>query len=318
MGLVLLVAVPIVLAIWLAVPPSGVDTANRAVEPKEVGRRTVTAIPVSSISVDALETMYDKAGFTIARVAKPGEDVPPIFVRSMPRDWLEVPGGTTRKRLFEKIMLPLVLKANADIRADRGRLLELMAESAKDDGSDLPAAAQQWLTGLAERYKTDGVSFAKLKARVDVIPVEMALAQAANESGWGSSRFARQGNALFGQWTWDASEAMYPKEQQKGKGNYGVKKFPTLGGSVAGYMRNLNTHSAYEPFRRRRAAQRDAGQEVLQGRPLVNGLRAYSQRGQNYIDEIQAMIDHNDYGRLADARLAATPPNVAQAARTGG
>ena len=309
-GGVVLVAAPVALGVYTAVSPAAVDRARVSLEPEPVGERTVSALPISNVTVATLSELFERNRYELDAIAAGERAVPPIFVRTMPSDWTSLDGGETRKTLFEKIVLPLILKANAEIHADRQRLLRLIEKSDEPDGHDLAAAEQQWLTGLAQTYKLDTPDLGALKQRVDTVPAPLALAQAANESGWGTSRFARQGNALFGQWTWDASQAMAPKSLQKGKGDYGVRKFPTLGASVAGYMRNLNTHSAYAPFRRMRAEQRKAGRDTLDARRLVGGLKAYSQRGQAYINEIRGMIDHNAYPKLAGVRLAEQPPSV--------
>ncbi|SDG34201.1 Bax protein [Limimonas halophila] len=308
-GGVMLLAAPVALGIHLAVPPAMQDTTEFEMVPEPVGERSITAMPVQGVSVKTLQGIYERNAYDLAAIAADERGVPPIFVREMPRDWATLDGGETRKTLFEKIVLPLILKANAEIRADRERLLKLIAKSDEPDGRDLAAAERQWLTALAKQYKLNKPDLGKLRQRVDVVPVPMALAQAANESGWGTSRFARQGNALFGQWTWDTSQAMAPKSLQKGKGNYGVRKFPTLGASVAGYMRNLNTHSAYEPFRRLRAEQRK-GNGGLNSHRLMAGLKAYSQRGDAYVREIRGMMKHNSYQKLAAAELATQPPSV--------
>lgn len=308
-GGVFLVLAPVALGVHMAVPPSVQERAEFDMVPEPVGKRTVAAVPVEGVTVATLNDIFARNRYDLDAIAAGQREVPPIFVRTMPRDWAQLDGGQTRKTAFERIVLPLILKANAEIRADRERLMRLIAKSDTTDGRDLAAPERQWLTALAQQYKLNEPDLGTLKQRVDVVPVPMALAQAANESGWGASRFARQGNALFGQWTWDTSQAMAPKSLQEGKGNYGVRKFPTLGASVAGYMHNLNTHSAYEPFRRLRAEQRK-GNGGLDSHRLMAGLKAYSQRGDAYIQEIRGMMKHNSYEKLAGARLAEQPPSV--------
>jgi Bax protein len=262
----------------------------------------VRAVTIAPQAVRTLQTVYDRHSYDLTAIAADQAAVPPIFVSTLPEDWRSIERAETRKRMFVKTVLPLVLKANAAIRTDRRRLLELAAQ-ADGDPANLGDGARYWLNQLAARYQVDGIDFAKLKQRVDVIPPSLAIAQAANESGWGTSRFARQGNALFGQWTWDTSEGITPKELQKGKGNYAVRKFSTLGESVAGYMKNLNTHGAYAPMRERRAQLRRAD-KPLSGAVLAGGLVKYSQRGQAYVEEIRGMISYNDFQRYDDSRLS--------------
>ena len=121
----------------------------------------------------------------------------------------------------------------------------------------------------------------ELLNRIDNVPASLALAQSAEESGWGTSRFSDLGNAVFGQWTW-ASEGMQPTEQRAGIGDYRIANFETPLASVPAYMRNLNTHHAYKSFRKRRAELRARG-EPIRGAGLVHTLGSYSERGQDYI-----------------------------------
>jgi Bax protein len=167
---------------------------------------------------------------------------------------------------------------------------------------NLSQGGRYWMSRLAHDYGLKEIDFAALKARVDIIPASLALAQAANESGWGTSRFVREGNALFGQWTWDSSQGIAPKDRQEGKGNYSVRSFPDLGGSVSAYMRNLNTHSAYKTLRKTRAAMRASG-KAPSGHALAGGLLRYSQRGKAYVEEIRGMISYDDFQRFDSARL---------------
>lgn len=313
--IVLGLLVPVGLALRLAVSPAPLtrdlpgDRALREValgtapsDPLPVPQRKVAALTVAPQNLRTLTTLFDRHDYALAPIATGEAAVPPIFVQTLPTDWRSMERAEQRKRMFVKTILPLVLKANAAIRTDRKRLLKL-AESAEGNPENLSDGARYWLSQLAERYQLDGIDFAALKRRVDVIPASLAIAQAANESGWGTSRFARQGNALFGQWTWDASEGIRPKELQAGKGNYAVRRFETLGESVTAYMHNLNTHSAYAPMRKKRASLRSAGQP-LSGPALAGGLTRYSQRGDAYVKEIRGMISYNAFDRYDGRRLA--------------
>jgi len=308
------ILVPIVLGVRFAVGPGPVtqdpptpETVQKVslgttpTEPLPVKPREVRAVTIAPQAVRTLETVYDQHDYDLNAIAGDDDAVPPIFVSTFPEDWRNIERAETRKKLFVKTVLPLILKANAAIRTDRRRLLELAAQ-ANGDPANLDDGARYWLSQLASRYQVDGIDFAELKKRVDIIPPSLAIAQAANESGWGTSRFARQGNALFGQWTWNPSEGIKPKELQKGKGNYAVRKFPTLGESVSAYMMNLNTHRAYAPMRERRAELRKAD-KPLSGSTLAGGLIKYSQRGQAYIEEIRGMMSYNDFQRYDDSRL---------------
>lgn len=315
---VVAIVVPIVLGVRLAVGPGPLTqdppsveqveevalgtSPTTAEEPLPVEPRKVTALTIAPQRVHTLQSLFERHDYELASVASGAAAVPPIFVETIPEDWRGIERAETRKTLFVKTVLPLILKANAEIRTERRRLLEI-AKRADGDPANLEQGERYWLEQLAQSYRLDGIDFAKLKQRVDVIPVSLALAQAANESGWGTSRFARQGNALFGQWTWNTSEGIKPKQQQAGKGNYAVRRFASLGDSVAAYMHNLNSHPAYAPMRRRRAQMRQADESPT-GQALAGGLIKYSQRGQAYIKEIRGMISHNDFQRLLGAQLA--------------
>lgn len=306
---------PAALAIVLAVGPGPLTRDlpdTRAVQevslgtapsdPLPVPQRKVAALSIAPQNLHTLTAVFDRHEYALPRIAAGEAAVPPIFVETLPQDWRSIDRAETRKRMFVKTVLPLIVKANAAIRTDRKRLLEL-EDKADGDPANLSDGARYWLNQLAQRYQLDSIDFAKLKQRVDVVPTSLALAQAANESGWGTSRFARQGNALFGQWTWDANQGIRPKELQAGKGDYAVRRFETLGASVAAYMHNLNTHSAYAPMRKKRASLRSNGQE-LSGSALAGGLQRYSQRGDAYIKEIRGMISYNDFQRYDGSRLA--------------
>ncbi|MEQ9361069.1 MAG: glucosaminidase domain-containing protein, partial [Rhodospirillales bacterium] len=210
-----------------------------------------------------------------------------------------VPETAMRKRLFFQAVLPLILRANQDILSDRKRLWQLHADQRL--GRRIAPADRLWLTAMAERYKVPADNLALLIRRVDVIPPSMALAQAAEESGWGTSRFARQGNAIFGQWTTADGPGLVPLERDGDK-DHKVRAFNKLIDSVRAYMLNLNTHRAYRELRRARAALRRSG-EPLNGHTLARFLFRYSERGDDYVSAIRAMIDANGLDRLDDARL---------------
>ena len=146
-----------------------------------------------------------------------------------------------RKELFIQIVLPLILKENNNIRLDRKRLFTIINKS---NNTDLE---KKWLEKKFKQYGVPAKDISLLKIRMDEIPVSLAIAQSAKETGWGTSRFAQEGNALFGQWTW-SGEGLKPKEAEKGA-DHKVMKFNILQASVRAYHRNLNTHSSYKDFR---------------------------------------------------------------------
>ena len=154
-----------------------------------------------------------------------------------------------------------------------------------------------------KKYKQYGViskDLSILKIRMDEIPVSLALAQAAKETGWGTSRFAQEGNALFGQWTW-SGEGLKPKESDKNQGHK-VMKFNVLQASVRAYQRNLNTHSSYEDFRIARAELRDKD-KALDSIILSKHLDKYAETGDHYVEVIQKIIEQNNLKDFDDAKL---------------
>ena len=219
-------------------------------------------------------------------------EVPRVFVTQIPERWrnettrqIDIP---LKKRLFFRALAPLVLRANEMILADRVR-----AQAAPDD--------DPWLTELAGRYDVENGDLDELLARIDIVPVSLALSQGAEESGWGTSRFAAQGNALFGQWTW-GDNAIKPEQQREKLGNYGIAAFETPLQSVLAYMHNLNTHRAYAGLRALRASMRSAG-EPLSGHLLAETLDRYSERGADYVKSLHAIMRVNQLAATDAAYL---------------
>lgn len=255
---------------------------------------------VGKVSVERVREIFSLYDYALEDVRE-GEAVPPIFVRAVPGDIDEVVDTDVRKKVFAQTVLPLILRTNAEIAADRKRLLSLISASGGDLG-DVGMRDRRWLGKLADRYGLGEIDLELLQRRVDIVPPSLALAQAANESGWGTSRFARQGNALFGQWVWNTEDGIEPENPQDTGKAYSVRSFPDLAGSVDAYVHNLNTHRAYYDFRSRRAQQRANG-ERPDGLALAGTLLAYSQRGEDYVEELRGMIRFNDYDVLDSARL---------------
>jgi len=145
-----------------------------------------------------------------------------------------------------------------------------------------------------------------LWTKVDIVPVSLALAQAAEESGWGTSRFAAQGNAVYGQWTW-GKNAIVPEQQRKELGNYGIASFETLQQSICAYMLNLNTHNAYASLRTKRAELRAMDQKIT-GHILAGQLTRYSERGEEYVKGLRSLMEYNQLSPADDAYLSDDPP----------
>ena len=209
-----------------------------------------------------------------------------------------------KKELFYRAIVPMVLLANELIQKERQEI-EALAEQMKSAGT-LNANQQSRLTTLAEKYGLKEISdpgelISSLLERVDVIPPSLALGQAAYESGYGTSRFAREGNALFGQWTY-SGDGMKPQEHRASKGNYGVASFKWPFDSVRSYMFNLNTHQAYQTLRDKRAALREQGKQPT-GLELAETLDKYSEKGQEYVKTLKGIITANNLGIADQAYL---------------
>lgn len=224
---------------------------------------------------------------------------------SLPSEVATLSSIAERKHLFVKFMLPLVTRANEEVLAKRGRLLELETRAAA--GIALSPAERAWLDDLADAYGLDRTDFALLKARVDAVPMSLALAQAAEESGWGASRFARHGNALFGQRAALEDGGMRPRDRARDEGVF-VRTFDGLQHSVRSYVYNLNTHNAYRKFRAQRSAMRDR-HGYVDGFDLAGTLEKYSERGPDYIRTIRSIISRNGFRSLDRDGV---PPDLAQ------
>ena len=256
---------------------------------------------IATHTVAKLREKFDRIGYDLDVVSLNDMQVPRVWSDAIPQDMNEIQQADERKQLFLEMMLPLVLMANERIERDRSRVVQLAVRLKK--GEELAAADQRWLDRMYQSYKVKPGKIQSLLARVDVVPVSLALAQAAIESGWGSSRFAREGNALFGEWTWgDANKGIVPESRDEGK-THKIRAFDSPLDSVASYLHNLNTHKAYRELRSMRAAARREG-VPLQGMELTKGLARYSEKGLEYVDLLQLVIRSNDLARFDKARLA--------------
>lgn len=207
-------------------------------------------------------------------------------------DFTQFLEGDARKQAFFDYFEPLIDTENQAILSNRTKLLAVVnAEQAN-------WIEQLWLRLLAHRYEMDDFDvddlshWQALLTRVDIVPPSLALAQAANESAWGTSRFAVDGNNYFGQWCFSRGCGLVP-EQRDDEARHEVATFASAQQSVRRYVNNINTHYAYAQLRDRRAQLRAAG-ETVTGIALAPTLINYSQRGQAYVDEISAMIRYND------------------------
>ncbi len=260
-----------------------------------------------------VEALFDERGYTQEAWEAGIREVPRLIIQEVPSRWRnEIAGSLVvadKKRIFFRMLGPLVLIANERIGKDRSILLELIDRY--ESGNTLNEAEQAWLQDLATQYKVAPATpvstklLSTLLNRVDIVPPSLAMAQSAEESGWGTSRFADLGNALFGQWTW--SGGIEPLDKRADKGSYGIARFDTPLESVEAYMRNLNTHSAYAELRKRRA-EIHASHALPDGFELAKSLTRYSERGEDYVHSLHAIMRVNKLQPADEAFLSADPP----------
>ncbi len=220
--------------------------------------------------------------------------VKPVALTLLPAEIKMIENTKKRKEFFIQIVLPLILKENNNIRLDRKTLFSIINKS------NNTKIEKKWLKKKFKQYGIPSKDLSILKIRMDEIPVSLAIAQAAKETGWGTSRFAQEGNALFGQWTW-SGEGLKPKEADENKGHK-VMKFNVLQASVRAYQRNLNTHSSYENFRLARAQLRDS-KRPLDSILLSQFLKNYAETGNQYVEVLQKIIKQNNLKDFDDAKL---------------
>lgn len=225
-------------------------------------------------------------------------ELPPVFLAELPDDLKAAPDPDTRKAVFVAIVLPHVLYANEQIRTDRRRLQRLHRRISA--AKPLRKRDRAWLEQISRIYRTKPLDTAALLRRVDVVPPRLAIAQAVQESGWGTSRFAQAGNALFGQHAPVGEGAI----QASGNANVALKSFDTLQESVRDYMRNLNRHRAYRGFRVARAGMR-ASDLPLDAVKLAGTLARYSEEGQLYVERLRTVMNMPE---VRSAKYAAFAP----------
>ena len=222
-----------------------------------------------------------------------------------------------RKELFIRSIMPIVLAENHRIRVERDELMSLKLQLKRE--ARLELSGKSTLKRLAERYNltakyplTNPTQANELinilQKRVDIVPPSLVIAQAAIESGWGTSRFALEGNSLFGQWVFGSQSGIVPSERPSGAA-YRVASFNTLAESIREYLNNLNTGWAYASFRKSRSEQRLGSH--LDSLALAEELIHYSTRGELYIEELKSIIAGNRLQEYDHSHLCALPHSEA-------
>ena len=252
-------------------------------------------LPTDTIRLNAstIEQLFKDTDYNLKDVRKT-KLVKPITLSLLPEEMKMIESSKRKKNLFIKIILPLILEENNRIKLDRRKLFAILNKN-KNTTSE-----KNWLNLKFKQYGVSNKDLSTLKIRMDEIPVSLAIAQAAKETGWGTSRFALEGNALFGQWTW-SGEGIKPAGADDDT-THKVMKFKILKSSVRAYQRNLNTHSSYKDFRLARAELRD-NKMKLDSLILSNYLHKYAETGMEYVKILKQIIKQNNLIEFDDAKL---------------
>jgi len=216
-----------------------------------------------------------------------------------PADFANLEDVKKKKEIFFLVAYPMILMMNENIKIERQQIINI---EKKFRNKTIHEKDIQKLEELANKYKLDTnpldrILFRKLLQRINIIPVSLALGQAIIESGWGQSRFAIEGNALYGQWTYDQQQGLVPKQRDSDK-THVVKKFDKLEDSVRSYMFNINTHPAYYDFRLVRRLTSALRLTSTAVNYKIQYLAAYSEIGQKYVDQLEMILETNNLQRF--------------------
>jgi len=252
-------------------------------------------LPSDTVRLNAstIEQLFKDTNYNLKDVRK-NKLVKPVVLSLLPEEMKMIESSEKRKNLFIQIILPLILEENNRIKLERKKLFSILN---KNRNSNLE---KKWLNKKFKQYGVLNKDLSTLKIRMDEIPTSLAIAQAAKETGWGTSRFALEGNALFGQWTW-SGEGIKPAGADNDS-THKVMKFKILKSSVRAYQRNLNTHPSYKKFRLIRAELRDK-EEKIDSLVLVEYLDKYAATGKDYVKILKKIIKQNNLEDFDDVKL---------------
>jgi len=252
-------------------------------------------LPVDTVRLSAstIDQLFKDTNYNLKDVRKQ-KLVKPVSLSLLPKEMKMIENIKKRKELFIQIILPLIIEENNYIRQDRKKLFRILNKSNNSRGE------KKWLEKKFKQYGVKNRDLSTLKVRMDEIPTSIAIAQAAKETGWGTSRFALEGNALFGQWTW-SGEGIKPAGTDDST-SHKVMRFKVLQASVKAYHRNLNTHSSYREFRSVRAQLRDK-KKLLDSIMLSEYLDKYAATGKKYVKILQQIIRQNQLTDFDDVKL---------------
>ena len=252
-----------------------------------------TPSDVVRLKASTVEQLFEDTNYDLKDIRK-NKIVKPINLNLLPEEIKNIQSTKRKKELFIKIVLPLILEENKKIKIERKTLFSILNKNSNSEEE------RNWLKSKFKQYGVVNRDLTTLKIRMDEIPVSLAIAQAAKETGWGTSRFAQQGNALFGQWTYDG-EGIKPAGSDAGE-THKVMRFKILKASVRAYQRNLNTHKSYKKFRKVRAIQRDV-YGSLNSLELANYLDKYAETGAEYTKILKKIIEQNNLIDFDDAKI---------------
>jgi len=252
------------------------------------------------LSAKTIEQLFKDTNYNLKDVREK-KLVKPVSLSLLPEEMKMIENTKQRKELFIQIILPLIIKENNSIKLDRKKLFKVLNKS------NNTKKEKKWLIQKFKQYGVSNKDFSTLKIRMDEIPTSLSIAQAAKETGWGTSRFALEGNALFGQWTW-SGDGIKPAGAEDDS-THKVMKFKVLQASVKAYHRNLNTHSSYRMFRSVRAELREENKE-LDSMILSKYLDKYAATGKEYVKILQQIIRQNNLIDFDDAKLLPSSINL--------
>jgi len=240
-----------------------------------------------NLNTQTVLNLFEDLEYDLSQVRNK-KKVKPIYFTRLPKDLNTIKNVKEKKETFLQILLPLVVAENEKIKEDRKYLLKILKDNVSEENT-------KWLNKKYKIYKVSDRNINELIKKIDIIPTSIALAQAAKESGWGTSRFALEGNAIYGQWTWNG-DGIEPLEKTKDQ-NHKILKFPLLRASVKAYINNLNTHRGYKSFREKRAELRKQNKKLV-GLELIHELKNYAQNGTKYTKILEQIIKQNDLHEL--------------------
>lgn len=264
---------------------------------------------LNSGTILELERIFQAQNYSLDKILKGHSLVPRLILEKLPQDFDSIKDVNTKKLFFIKSILPMILLANDQIFEMRQKIISLQTITEQGGAKatlwqGLTPLQKVWIRAIFDKYEVPYGEWQQLLRRVDGVPVSLAIAQAAIESGWGSSRFAKNGNALYGQWTWNNDEnGIVPKAREDGK-THSIKAFTTPYEAVLAYINNLNIHPAYVDFRKARENLRKHQTHTSLEEPLLNGISSYSINGIKYLNLISEIIRQNNLETLDQAKLS--------------